>query len=107
MSRSTRPSRHRGGGRDRRQRAFEPASPELEQRLLALATTLEQAAELEGWGAPPQLIRVVPVPGATGEIELGIRPTDGGECVVSMLAGFRAPADWHVIGVSTEGNGFH
>ena len=107
MSRSTRPSRRRSRPRDRRLRAIEPASPELEQRLLALATMLEQAAELEGWGAPPQLIRVVPVPGSTGEIDLGIRPIDDGEGVVSTLAGFRAPADWHVIGVATEGNGFH
>ena len=103
MSRST---RHRTRKR-RPRRVVEPASPELEQRLLALASVLEQAAELEGWGAPPQIIRVVPVRGAPGEVELGIRPTDDGEGVVSTLAGFRAPAHWHVIGVSTEGNGFH
>jgi hypothetical protein len=107
MSRSTRPSRHRSRPRDRRPRAVEPASPELEQRLLALASMVEEAAELEGWGAPPQIIRVVPAPGAAGEIELGIRPTDDGEGVVATLAGFRAPAHWHVIGVATEGSGFH
>jgi hypothetical protein len=103
MSRST---RHRARGR-RPRLAIERPSPALEQRLRSLASELEVAADLEGWGAAPQIIRVVPNPAAPGTHELGIRPTVDGEGVVSTLAGFRAPIHWHVLGVATEGNGFH
>jgi hypothetical protein len=100
--RTRRPTRHR-----RARRPVEPASPELEKHLHALAGILDDAAEMEGWGAPPQLLYAAPVAATPDDFELGTKRLEGGMGVVEALCGFLAPAYWHVLGVLTEGNAFH
>lgn len=94
MSRAT---RHR-----RPRHRVEPATPALADLLARLAGLLEETAEEDGWGAAPALVRLRPVEGP-GAFELGRRPIEADESPVSILCGFRAPADWHGIGVIAEG----
>src|SRR3954447_14456515 len=86
-----------------------PPTQEVLDRLVAI---LDEAAEREGWGAPPSLVAIMSWPDDFGsasdaEMEFGIRPLDDGMGVVEALAGFEAPAEWAAIGVVTEGNARH
>jgi hypothetical protein len=100
MSRSTRhPHRPR-----RARRPVEPASPTLAANLAALAEMIDRSAE-DGPEPIPTLVQASPVAGGAS-FDLGFKALTDGESVVSALCGFRAPADWHVLGVLTGGNAF-
>ncbi|MEY2421613.1 MAG: hypothetical protein QOI95_1680 [Acidimicrobiaceae bacterium] len=81
----------------------------LSGALPRLAAALDEAAEQEGWGRPPLLVRVTAWPSKplTEGFDLGVRPIDGEMTVVEALAGFTAPDEWLAIGVVTEGNARH
>jgi hypothetical protein len=87
----------------------EPFVPELSAALPRLAAALDEAAELEGWGCPPALVRVTawPSKSLSDGLDLGVRPLDGEHTVVEALAGFDAPREWLALGVVTEGNARH
>lgn len=84
-----------------------PAS--LSAALPRLAAALDEAAEHEGWGRPPTLVRITAWPSKplTDGFDLGVRPLEDELSVVEALAGFTAPAEWLAIGVVTEGNARH
>jgi hypothetical protein len=84
-------------------------SSSLSEALPRLATALDEAAEQEGWGRPPTLVRITAWPGKplTDGFDLGVRPLDNEMSVVEALAGFIAPPEWLAIGVVTEGNARH
>lgn len=100
MPRSTRhPNRPR-----RARRPVEPPSPALAANLAALAEMIDRSAD--GDDEPiPTLVQASPVAGGDS-FDLGFRALTDGESVVSALCGFRAPPDWHVLGVLTGGNAF-
>jgi len=81
----------------------------LSASLPRLATALDEAAEHEGWGQRPALVRVTAWPSKplTDGFDLGVRPLEDELSVVEALAGFTAPAEWLAIGVVTEGNARH
>ena len=83
--------------------------PELSAALPRLASALDEAAELEGWGRPPALVRVTAWPSKplSEGFDLGVRPLDAEQTVVEALAGFDAPPEWLALGVVTEGNARH
>ncbi|MEY2453049.1 MAG: hypothetical protein QOD92_2623 [Acidimicrobiaceae bacterium] len=88
----------------------DPGDHTLSAALPRLATALDEAAEQEGWGQPPLLVRITEWSAAKAPSEgfdLGVRPIDDGSSVVEALAGFTAPAEWSAIGVVTEGNARH
>jgi hypothetical protein len=84
-------------------------SSSLSTALPRLAAALDEAAEQEGWGRPPTLVRITACPckPLTEGFDLGVRPLDGETSVVEALAGLTAPAEWLAIGVVTEGNARH
>jgi hypothetical protein len=84
-------------------------SSSLSAALPRLAAALDEAAEQEGWGRPPTLVRVTAWPSKplTDGFDLGVRPIDSEMSVVEALAGFTAPVEWLAIGVVTEGNARH
>ena len=86
-----------------------PTTSSLNAALPRLAAALDEAAEHEGWGRPPTLVRITAWPSKplTDGFDLGVRPIDGEMSVVEALAGFTAPDDWLAIGVVTEGNARH
>jgi hypothetical protein len=84
-------------------------SSSLSAALPRLAAALDEAAEQEGWGRPPTLVRVTawPAKPLTDGFDLGVRPLESELSVVEALAGFTAPTEWLAIGVVTEGNARH
>src|SRR5947209_8670573 len=85
------------------------AAPGLSAALPRLASALDEAAELDGWGHPPALVRVTAWPSKpmSDGFDLGVRPLDNEQSVVEALAGFDAPPEWLALGVVTEGNARH
>jgi hypothetical protein len=81
----------------------------LSDALPRLAAALDEAAEQEGWGRPPTLVRITAWPSKplTDGFDLGVRPLDGELSVVEALSAFTAPDEWLAIGVVTEGNARH
>ena len=90
-----------------------PVAPDdnaLSAALPRLAAALDEAAEQEGWGQPPLLVRITewpPTKRPSDGFDLGVRPIDDGASVVEAMAGFTAPREWSAIGVVTEGNARH
>ncbi|MEY2449782.1 MAG: hypothetical protein QOH79_3258 [Acidimicrobiaceae bacterium] len=88
---------------------LDPGGTALSTALPRLAAALDEAAEREGWGQAPLLVRITAWPSKplTEGFDLGVRPIDGDISVVEALAGFVAPDDWLAVGVVTEGNARH
>src|SRR5688572_9385811 len=81
----------------------------LSDALPQLARALDEAAEREGWGQRPALVRVTAWPSEPliDGFDLGVRPLEDELSVVEALAGFTAPAEWLAVGVVSEGNARH
>ena len=75
------------------ERGSSDTSPSLSAALPRLAAALDEAAEHEGWGRPPALVRIMAWPSKplTEGFDLGVRPLDSEMSVVEALAGFTAP----------------
>lgn len=71
------------------------------QRLLRLADVLDEASLRDGWQRPPLLVRMIERTGQPPE--LGVRSLDGDHPLAALM-GFRAPADWSIIGTIVGGN---
>lgn len=96
----------------RRLHAVDDSTSRLSTALARLAATLDEAAEEQGWGAPPALVAIMSWPADADELDdfafdFGIKPLDDDMGVVEALACFEAPAEWVAIGVVAEGNARH